>query len=170
MKKHNQKTIMNKQQLESELRRLVLPKIHGCSYEEALEKESKKKCTECGGYDFHCEDMERKKRRIYCYECKNSTKFHNYDEEINISDVIEYEPLPLTIDRIMYALNNGLSQLDVGSIRYRPYFPKSIQIEIEGKLIAIWQLLKNTKQPADETDQSKETLKALIKLFNNKLI
>jgi len=151
----------NKQQLELELRRLVLPILHGCSYEEALEKESKKKCTECGGYDFHCEDIERKKRRIYCYECKNSTKFHNYDEEINISDVIEYEPLPLTIDRIISAIL-PTSVYEYKSCNGFLYFMKKRIIQIS------WQLLKNTKQPADETDQSKETLKALIKLFNTK--
>ena len=119
------------------------------AYEEAVMEESDRYTTEC-----FCNECNKKvlKDMYWKYICCNIT-FPNVRFEK------KYTPLPITIDRVMKALEGKclVSLFETGQIRNNE---KNIDI-------CQWKLTKENTKSCTEDDQTEETLKTLTDLITN---
>jgi len=126
----------------NQFRKLVLEKLHGCSYDEALRAELKARIT-----------------RVK----PNKTVSFDYKTREIISGFENVICGKITIGRLMAVLVTGVIEdfylVDNEGDLYRTY---------DGDLDSLgirWKLLREDKTEADETNQTPETIEALIKIL-----
>lgn len=152
------------EQIQQENRKFILEAIHGCSYEEAIEKELGVGCKVKIKRFFSIKDFNEEIFIIdnYCdFFTENlfrtiGSSYHN--------EITEIIGKPLTLSRLLLALKDkqiGYYDDGLGFIEYeKRLFSHDWYYEV--RYICYWDLTKETLE-----EQSEETQRKINKLFNN---
>lgn len=144
------------EQIQQENRKFIFEAIHGCSYEEAIEKELGVGCKVKIKRFFSTKDFNEEIFIIDNY-CDFSTEnlFRTIGSPYH-NEITEIIGKPLTLSRVLLALPSELYYYKNGNLLYiaKPNQDPKEQIT--------WDLTKETLE-----EQSEETQRAINKLFNN---
>jgi len=141
-------------QIQKENRKFILEAIHGCSYEEALEKELGVGCKIIFEGAFGIE-----------YTITDTDTF-----KISRDQIIEIIGKPLTLSRVLLASIKSAKCMDCHEHKNNKYCSSEWHVDIEENLSRIRNfILDNWKNLELETleEQSEETQRAINGLFND---
>ena len=135
------------EQIQKENRKFILEAIHGCSYEEALEKEQGATCEYLYQTEFGV-------KRIM-----GDIKNYGYNRKKHFEDafLIEIIGRPITLDRLLLALPHKQIEIELS------WFGDSVIFKYDffGPRKFFWRLLFSTLE-----EQTEETQKEINKLSN----
>ena len=142
------------EQIQKENKKFILEAIHGCSYEEALEKELGVGCKVILEGSFGIEN--------YDYTITDTDTF-----KISRDQIIKIIGKPLTLSRVLLALKDeeiGFYDNCLGEVWKGHIYDWDIKEDRPDRLYYFcdWDLTKETLE-----EQSEETQRKINKLFNN---
>ena len=150
---------MNKK-IYDDFARLVIERIHGLPYEEAIKREMiSVEVSIAVPYGVALKEFRREILSKKCFQEFPKNSVDNTREYIY--KILKYNGPPITIGRVMCAIINSGAQIECYS-----NIDKSCSIQITSKEIrVIWILTKENGQECTHLDQTEETILKLTKLL-----